>query len=393
MTLENTHENAQDERLRAIWGDAGVSALHGKCAAILGVGALGAWSVHHFAMLGVERLILVDIGLVDPPNLGNQLFDAAHLGMSKVEARRAQVLRIHPTCRVDTWCTRVEQLGFGVLRDADVVLCCLDSLHVRLAWVTECCKRLGLPWVDAATDGTGARMYGRIASFGGAAEAPCALCSYDEAKLRAVQAAPSGGCPTWWTRGEQEPSPTLSASPESAIVAGLQCNEAIRRLLDRDPPEVSRETIVNLDRGSEMLLPLSLTANLACTMPHIPFEGLVPLGPRSAVTLRDTFVRAERDLGGTVALQLHHKALLARVRCITCGREKDVGTMDFLFGPDEAMCACGASIAPLPSALLAEFSRADVSPQLDQRWSDLGLPAEDIVTAHNRRGRKHYLVN
>lgn len=393
MKHETTDERARTEGLRAMWGDTGVAALGGKRVAVLGVGALGAWCVHHLAMLGVERLTLVDNGLVELRNLANQLFDRAHLGLPKVAARREQILRIHPGCRVDTWNTRVEQLGFGVLRDADVVLCCLDSLHVRLSWVAECCKRLGIPWIDAATDGTGAQMYGRITSYGGAAEAPCALCSYDDDKLRTAQAALPGECPTWWTRDEGDATHTLSASPECSIIAGLQCNEAIHRLMSRDPEELSRETVINLDRGSEMLLPMSLTLNRACRMSHAPFEGLVPLGERSAVTLGDTFARAEQDLGEAVELQLHRKALILDVRCIVCGRTKHVESMDFLFRSDAALCACGAQLAPLPSALLTDFSKEAVASRLDLRWSELGLPAEDIVTAYNARDQKHYLLN
>src|SRR5690606_41400581 len=69
---------------------------------LVGVGGLGSPAALSLAASGVGSLVLVDFDRVDESNLQRQvLFDTADLGRSKVDAGRAQLLRMAPGGDVD----------------------------------------------------------------------------------------------------------------------------------------------------------------------------------------------------------------------------------------------------------------------------------------------------
>jgi hypothetical protein len=128
----------------------------------------------------------------------------------------------------------LDDLGLGVLHGVDLILCCLDSFAARLV-AHEQAWRLGVPWVDAALDGSGTRLYGRVVAYNPLApQAPCMLCPWDEATYRQALAAQAGqGCPTWLNVAahRQEALSTLAISALAGIIAGLQTIQAVRLLL------------------------------------------------------------------------------------------------------------------------------------------------------------------
>jgi molybdopterin/thiamine biosynthesis adenylyltransferase len=88
---------------------------------------------------------------IEPSNLSRApLFTAADLGRLKVEAaRRARPHR--PGHRRRARADRLEHgVGLAELRDADLVLGCLDSRAARLALAGRC-GLVGAPWIDGAT--------------------------------------------------------------------------------------------------------------------------------------------------------------------------------------------------------------------------------------------------
>ncbi len=63
---------------------------------IAGAGGLGSNCAMHLVRAGLRRLVVVDFDVVAPSNLNRQFFFADQIGSSKVEALRANLLRIEP---------------------------------------------------------------------------------------------------------------------------------------------------------------------------------------------------------------------------------------------------------------------------------------------------------
>ena len=187
---------------------------------MIGAGLLGGAVILHLALLRV-RLIIVDPGLVDLPNIGNQFLAASRVGEPKVDVRADQVREYHPDGRVRVHQARIEDLGLGALADADLIYTGLDSRASRVR-AAEISQRLAIPHIDAAVDGSGERLQGTVTYYDpkrpGAA---CYGCRYDSdafAKIRSEGGGP--GCPSWRNPEAPKTPPTLAASAFGGVVAG-----------------------------------------------------------------------------------------------------------------------------------------------------------------------------
>ena len=72
------------------------AALESARVGIAGAGGLGSNCAMHLVRAGVKHLTVVDFDVVNESNLNRQFFFRDQLGMKKVEALRANLLRIEP---------------------------------------------------------------------------------------------------------------------------------------------------------------------------------------------------------------------------------------------------------------------------------------------------------
>jgi molybdopterin/thiamine biosynthesis adenylyltransferase len=107
---------------------------------VIGVGALGNSVAQTLALAGVGRLVLCDPDVVSESNLSRApLFRPADVGRPKVEAARDRLRELAPDVVVDARRARlVSGVGLSELRDADLVLGCLDSRAARLDLAGRC---------------------------------------------------------------------------------------------------------------------------------------------------------------------------------------------------------------------------------------------------------------
>ena len=118
---------------------------------VVGAGALGNEVLKNLALLGVGRISIVDFDHVEPHNLSRSVLyrsrDAV-AGRTKVAAAASALLELNPHLEIQTLVGDVgSDLGIGLLRQADVVIGCLDNRLARL-YLNRLCWRAGRPWVD-----------------------------------------------------------------------------------------------------------------------------------------------------------------------------------------------------------------------------------------------------
>lgn len=372
-------------------GPAGLAALQRSKAAIIGVGNIGGETARHWIAFG-GGVTLVDRDTVREENLGTQGFTEDQLGLPKVEARACSLASLNPQCRIELLQADIERIGLGALRDVNLILCCLDSRRAR-AVVNELAMRLGVPWVDAAVDGSGKSFFGRVAAYDPrSSDAACYLCPHDRESLGEMMREEKGErCPIW-QRGESEttPAPTLAISALGAMVAAIQVVWGMKMILGFGDEVGGREMYVDLDHN--VLSLHSLGRNPRCLFDHHTFS-LTPYGRGvGEVTVAETFAAAEERLGRNVTLRLHRRSIVMKVRCPNCNEVLKPYRVFETMTIEEATCACGATMQPVALGLLKRFGRKEAAGFLNRTWAQIGLPPRDVITATNGEAEIHWLL-
>ncbi len=383
--------DAIDARLVSTLGQDALDKLHHSSVALLGLGMLGGSVASHLAMLQVRQLV-VDSGRVELPNCGNQALPVESIGQWKAEARADQIRALNPSCPVRAIHARVEDLGLGVFRGIDLLVTGLDNRASRVR-VREISQGLGIPWVDAALDGSGQSLFGTVTFYDPRrSDSACYGCRYDQEALGRIGREGRGrGCPSWRALDIPVYPPTLAASPFGAIIGGFQTLWAIRALTGEEDRLVNRQLQIRADESPQVRV-LKLTRSAHCAFDHFGFETL--LSP-SCATLGDMIEHAASDLGGAPdALLFHGRSLAFGLRCLDCDRTRDLVRVREAYTDEDLRCVCGSRSEMLPVHLSDRIEGSDLERLAHLAWAELGVPRCDVVTVtRGTGGRVHYVVH
>lgn len=87
--------------LERLYGVAGAAAIRSAHVLVVGIGGVGSWAVEALARSGVGRLTLIDLDHIAESNINRQIHALdATVGQAKVEAMRARIAQINPSCEV-----------------------------------------------------------------------------------------------------------------------------------------------------------------------------------------------------------------------------------------------------------------------------------------------------
>src|SRR5207302_5255131 len=193
---------------------------------VIGAGALGNEIIKNLALLGVGHLLIADLDRIENSNLSRSvLYRAADNGQYKatVAARAAQ--EIYPELKAHAFNGNVVyDLGLGAFRWADVILGGLDNREARLA-INRACWRVGKPWIDGAIEQIQgvARVFSPVVHPNG----PCYECTMSETDWKLL--AQRRSC-NLLSRAEMTGGRTATTPTISSIIAGVQCQAAIKLL-------------------------------------------------------------------------------------------------------------------------------------------------------------------
>ncbi|MFX0073347.1 MAG: ThiF family adenylyltransferase [Candidatus Hermodarchaeota archaeon] len=123
------------------------------CIMIIGVGALGCEIAKDFALMGIGKIILVDLDTIETSNLSRQmLFRAGDEGRPKAEVAAERLKEINPYLKVDFYFEKLQKLPMSVYEEADVIIAALDNFNARLD-LNKICLRLKKPMIEGGTVG------------------------------------------------------------------------------------------------------------------------------------------------------------------------------------------------------------------------------------------------
>lgn len=373
---------ARVEAVQAI-GREGVAKLRAARVAVVGGGTIGGVLLPHLAMLGVATL-LIDKGTVNETNLGTQMFAEDYVGLAKAQLRALAMRELNSAWKVEAIHADVTRMGLGIFAGVEVVFTCLDSRAARAA-MNEMAMRTGTPLVDAAIDGSGRSLFGRVAAYAPARGGACYLCPLAPRPVRAGGAQP---CPVFdWS--EEAPPVTVAVSALGAAVAAQQFVWGLKFLLGRGAEVAGKELYFDMEAG--MMSVQRLERNPHCALDHRALD-LVRLGRSpEELTVGEAFREAERSLGAPAALELHRSALATEPRCGACGASARRFRLLRAIGADETTCACGGKLVPTAAGLTSRFVEEDAREFAGRSMAELGVPREDVITA-TARGRETHLL-
>lgn len=345
---------------------------------VVGAGALGNEILKNLALLGVGKIFLIDLDNIENSNLSRSvLYRASDEGRPKSTVAAESAMEINPDIKVQAYNGNViHDLGLGVFRAMDVVICGLDNREARL-WVNQCCWRVTRPWVDGAIE----VLNGVVRVFV-PPDSSCYECTMNETDYRMMNRRKS--C-SLLTRSQMLEGKIPTTPTTSSVIAGIQCQEAVKLIHDRPdlPVLVGKgyffnglthdSFVVNYKRKEDCLS-------------HETFEDIVETDwSSSSVTLREALERVKQDLGPDAVLEFYRE-IVCQLRCDGCGKSEDVFKLIGRLTEEEARCpVCGEIRVP-------DSCHAVVGdePYLDMTLAEVGIPAFDIIAGRAGLTQRHY---
>jgi len=358
-------------RLRLInWWDQ--RRLHDTTVIVAGAGALGNEALKNLALLGVGRLLVLDMDEIETSNLTRSvLFRLGDVGRHKAEVACERAMGLNPDVRAIPLKGDLRfSVGLGMVRRADVILGCLDNIAARV-YLSRHAFRMGKPSIDAGLDTLNGDVYTFNPPAGPCYE--CRLKAADRKEFRRRQSCLK------LTRGGPDLSGKVPTAPTiAAIASGLQTQIAIRLVHGMRVPAGRR---IGLYGMTDMFFDIELAID-----EHCPAHGWMEcLADREVVetelsaassTLGDLLdqIRARVGPKGYLSLEDDREIIVA-LSCAGCDERREVIALAGDMTEDEARCAdCGEPMAPDVRSMF------DGSEGLNERkLVDLGLPPLHIV--------------
>jgi len=345
---------------------------------VVGAGALGNEILKNLALRGFEKVVVVDLDLIEISNLSRSvLFREADIGRSKVEAAAAAYRDLYPAAVVQPIRANILfEVGLGLFDWADIVIAGLDNREARL-WINRCAWKAGKPWIDGAIQGLSGLV--RVFLPG---QPPCYECTLGEVdwaildrrmscKLLTAEDTEAGKVPT---------TPTTSS-----VIAGIQVQEAMKQLHGLQTLAGRAFMFDGMDHTSYVV---EYTENPDCWSHHT-WEQVVRLPARSGeMTLARLLDRARADLGDSAVTLDFSRDIVRSLRCGVCGEEEEV------FAPVGSVSALRARCPRDGSTRAVEAVHSfDGSGSLgDRNLASLGLPLWDAFVARSATREIAYLM-
>lgn len=329
---------------------------------VAGAGALGNEVLKNLALLGVGRVFVADMDLIETSNLSRAvLFRDGDEGRPKAETAARRAAELYPSLRIKAVRSNVvHDLGLGLFRWADVTLGALDNREARLA-LNRAAWKVGRPWIDGGIE----QLSGLVRVFrpGG----PCYECTMTDTDWKMLEMRHS--C-SLLNRQLMEFGKTATTPTTASVVAGIQCQEALKLLHGKETLDGRGYVFEGLSHTSYLVQ----YQNKPDCMSHDAFAEVREL-PWSAsrTTVREVLAAIRHDLGERAVLEFPRE-LLAALECPACGTSEPFHRPLSAVTEDDARCACGQRRAP---RLFHAVRGSEAF--LDRTLGEIGVPKWDIV--------------
>lgn len=371
LTITNAETTAQRDdrfhRFRLIgWWDQ--QRLARAKVLVIGAGALGNEIVKNLALLGVGHVLIADLDRVENSNLSRSvLYREADNGRLKAEAAAQAARDIYPGIRAHHFSGNiVYDLGLGVYRWADVVLAGLDNREARLA-INRNCWKVDRPWIDGAIE----QIQGCARVF--APDGPCYECTMSQIDWKMLESRRSCNL---LTRAEMKGGKTPTTPTISSIIAGVQCQEAVK-LLHGMPTLAGRGWIFEGLSGDSYQVEYQRKEDCYS---HDTLDEIISLDAgHGDLTAGDLLAQARKIAGAEAELELG-RDVLEKLVCPQCKKEEPMFASLGQVRDDAAWCP---DCDRVRREVVTFYKIRGAEPFLDRTLKEIGVPPYDIIVARS----------
>ncbi|MCE2853457.1 MAG: ThiF family adenylyltransferase [Chloroflexaceae bacterium] len=317
--IELTHDDFQEDkydRLRRItWWDQ--SRLQNANIMIVGAGAIGNELIKNLALLGVGKLLIIDMDTIESSNLTRSvLFRQIDVGRYKADVAAERAMELNPDIIAKPLALNIiEDIGLGVFRRMNLVLGGLDNREARLA-INHACYRVNIPWIDGAIE-----VLNGFARVFTPPHGACYECTMTETDWRLINNRKSCAMLTQ----EQMNDGKIPTTPtSSAIIAGVQVQEMLKILhSDRGLPTLSGKCYVFNGMTHDSYV-VEYQSKPDC-MSHDTYAHIEEqLWSVKTMTLRQLVEQIKLLIGDSAIVDFDRD--IASVASCSCGAKKDLFT-------------------------------------------------------------------
>lgn len=345
---------------------------------VVGAGALGNEILKNLALLGVGKIFLIDLDRIENSNLSRSvLYRLSDEGSGKAEVAARSAMEINPDITVHPFMGNiVHDVGLGVFRSMDVVICGLDNREARL-WVNQCCWRVNRPWIDGAIE----VLHGIVRVFV-PPDGACYECTMNDTDYEMLRRRKSCALLTreQMLEGKVPTTPTISS-----VIAGIQCQEAVKLVHNRPELPVLEGKGYFFNGLTHDSFVVNYTRKQDC-LSHETFENINEMDWRAQdLTLRQALEQIRADLGDEAALELNRE-IVYEMTCEQC--DVSLPTSMLLGKMTEADAACPKCGEVMALEMCHSVSGDEAF--IDKTFADIGLPAFDIVAGRCGMEERYY---
>jgi molybdopterin/thiamine biosynthesis adenylyltransferase len=347
---------------------------------VVGAGALGNELIKNLVLMGVGRILVVDMDDVENSNLARCVFFRSEdegRPKAQVLAERAGVL--NPDTEIIPLVGDVRMtVGLAVFADVDLVLGGLDNREARL-FVNQACWKTSTPWIDGAIEG----LMGVVRVFI-PPDSACYECTLNERDYELIAARRT--C-AMLTRDEMLSGRTPTTATSSSVVAGMQAQEAVKLLHSErlGPPTLAGAgfQFVGLTHDSYIVR----YGRRDDCLGHDTYDhDRVKVSPSDA-PFRQLLELAQEELGEDAVLELEHEVVVGG-SCQKCGHQQSIRR------PVDALHAGTGFCPECTNPWHLEFVHTidQDSALLGANSKDLGLPLADYVVGRSGADRRFFAL-
>ncbi len=219
-------------------GDTGQEKLRNSKVLVIGAGGLGAPVLQYLAAAGVGHIGICDHDKVDLSNLHRQiLFTSKDLGQSKAYVAKKFLNQLNEDCQVSSFEFRINYKNIEeVMSNYDLVIDCTDNFQSKFLIHDAC-----FLFKKKLVQGSIYQFEGQIQcfDFNHSDSSPCLRCLWPEV--------PTPGCVS-----NCQEAGVLGIV--SGVFGSLQCNEAIKMILEMEVLDQGSTLTLNLKNLSQRII-------------------------------------------------------------------------------------------------------------------------------------------
>lgn len=350
--------------------------LHNATIMVVGAGAIGNELIKNLALLGIGKILIVDMDKIEQTNLTRSiLYRMSDIGKYKAEAAAEKAMEINPDVKaIQLKADVVTDIGLGVFRKMDVVLGGLDNREARLA-INQACYKVNKPWIDGAIEVLNG--FARVFVPPG----PCYECTMTETDWKLINKRKSCAL---LTREQMLEGKIPTTPTSSSIIAGIQIQEMLKLLHNnRNLPTLAGKGYVFNGLTHDSFV-VEYQRKADC-MSHDTYEDIkeMPWSARN-ISISDILKQAKKDLGDNAILEFDRD--IATTAVCTCGQSKEIFNLVNKLRNKDIVCEkCGKTMRF--EVVHTIYGNEDF---LDKKLFDIGIPLFHIISARRGLDYIHY---